>query len=196
MRETLLGMLVVVVLASTYVILKKHNRVMPQITLTNPETTHTSVSPEPVQPPRVAKNSRKLPLPKSIRTRIRTKGVHNEASHLRKHRPIERHGEVSRASVGLEPSEKLPSIYDEQEGRRADVEDLEGPETVLHGVPVKAYVRSQQSQVRIPKVPEKTDDSLRLIVGCMELKNKGAEYLDKECQSLLARKPVGQGEVY
>ncbi len=115
------------------------------------------------------------------RQRLTRKATHERSKYSRSNQPQpnENDGNHSRGSGQNAQAEKLPSIYQDEEGRRT--EELargEGPKTV-YGVPVDAWVLSQRNSITTEPADARLAEGVRLFVGCMEIKEGHAEALSK-----------------
>jgi hypothetical protein len=106
------------------------------------------------------------------------------------------------SSDDVAEAEKLSSIYQGKQGDGSAVtadngvaENREGIRpTVVHGVPVDAYVLSRKDAINTSGMPQDTPQGLRVFLQCMELKKEGASPLDeKNCHSLAFRDLVTAG---
>lgn len=121
-------------------------------------------------------------------------------THERSNDP-ENESDDSTSAFEATTTEKLPTIYSEQRFKQQaiDSSDGEGASSsfsksstsearpkVVHGVPLKAFAKSQEFNIAHAPVSAPAKSGLRVFLQCMELKSKGSELLEKnECASLL-----------
>jgi len=144
--------------------------------------------------------TRRTSHPSTVRKQIKQKlgASQNESTNYRSHEQERSFDPSSGASGEVTESDKLPDLYQTEElSERSAVEEdtviaesLEQPQesSVIAGVPVAAWVKANRNRLKEFQVTPPTQQTLRVYLGCLELK-KGSQATEKHvCEKLLTAK--------
>lgn len=122
----------------------------------------------------------------------------HESTNHRRHEQKRIARPSKRAAGEVTESDQLPHLYqteDESESVSAveETEDLASSEqsaapTVIAGVPVAAWVKENRGKLKEAQVTAPTQQSLRLFLGCLELKKEASGTDKYTCEKILAAK--------
>ncbi|MFM8270273.1 MAG: hypothetical protein ACKN9V_08810 [Pseudomonadota bacterium] len=124
--------------------------------------------------------------------------IQHESTNHRRHEQKRLVKSRTRITREASESDQLPDLYEREDSREGfsveedselltSSEQLAG-ESVIAGVPVAAWVRANRNKLKDFEVSPPSNQSLRVYVGCYELK-KGPQTVEKEaCQKLLTAK--------
>jgi len=122
----------------------------------------------------------------------------HESSNYRRHEQNWSSESRTRTSGEVAEVDHLPHLYEAEESElglsvEEGSDDLIASEQpaaspVIAGVPVAAWVRSHKNEIKNFEVSGPAPSGIRLFLGCMELKKKASQTVEKEnCEKLLAK---------
>ncbi len=170
MRDTFVGILVLLSFVGGYFAFRGQAEsvsVQPQNYPAPLAQTQPNVSPIRKSPPKISKHL----------TKLNRKVIHERTKHSQS-RSQQNDGHHQGSSSDIAEVEKLPSIYEDQEGRVKQDDSTESTKSV-YGVPVDAWVLSSRNFVATKPADPKLAEGVRVFVGCVELKKEGAKELTK-----------------
>lgn len=163
-----------------------------------------SFGPHVGTPSSISQNNLEKQVLNSDPKRIQTQGVHDEGTDQGYSEQSAEFREGEAPSIEVAESKGLYSIYKGKSKKRLEQQDepsehpvkaASAKEKVVHGVPLQAWVRSQKNKILLPAVTADTGNGLRVFLQCLELKQKGPEYLERgECKALLVRHSTDRGK--
>lgn len=180
MRDTIIGILVFLSVVGGYFAFRSKTEpaVSSQPQPSNALLAHIQTNPSPIRKssPKISKRL----------TKITRKAINHERTQHRKSRAFQDDGHHQGSSGTFDEAEKLPSIYEDQEGRFSELNTSESPKSV-YGVPVDSWVLSRRNSIVTEPADPKLAEGVRVFVGCVELKKEGAKELTKrDCAKIAA----------
>ena len=195
MRDTLIGLVMLVVAAGGYLALKKMGPTGPMaspVLASKPVTsaTQTSRRQKPaIEGARHGKKSHRDDDTSQIADSGQDEGASGDASQTASFTSIYQEPENTEPRSAVANSETFSKDSSGTKSSSKKHLKTASQKKVLHGVPVQAYVNLMKNNLSLREVPQNSDLGMRVFVQCMEIKRRGPEYVGpRDCEALLVKK--------